>query len=115
MRIYKTTDGYAITVDLDDISLYPLEWQEMGVHDLFNKCTRTAGNSLFYMDFLRGGDWEPQRKRVVVLCRELSNIWHYVRKFQPNAYKCTLLNEDRYRLALMSWLYRFEDETENQC
>ena len=117
MNIYKSTDGYAEIVDLDDINIYPQEWQEMGVYDLFSKCMSSAGESLFYMDFLHQGygGWEPQRERVVTLCKELSEIWNYVRKFLPDAYECTLLNEDEYRLALMSWLWRFEDETENQC
>ena len=116
MRIYKSTDGYQETVDLDDKSIYPQEWREMGVCSLFSKCEAEAGISLFYMDFLHSGfDYSGQRERVVVLCEELSEIWNFVRKFQPDAYECTLLNEDEYRLALMSWLWRFEDETENQC
>jgi len=116
MDIYKTTDGYDIAVDLDDKSIYLSEWLEMNVHDFFNKCTSEAGDSLFYMDFLHPG-WGDggQRDRVIILCKELSDIWHYVRQFEPNAYRCTLVNEDEYRLALMKWLFRFEDETENQC
>ena len=102
--------------DLDDLATYPLEWKKMNVHDLFSKCMSEAGDSLFYIDFLHP-DWglSSQRKRVVVLCKELSNIWNSIRQFEPNAYTCTLLNEDEYRLALMSWLFRFQDETENQC
>jgi len=116
MNIYKTTDGYADIVDLDDLYTYPQEWRDMNVHDLFLKCMSSAGKSLFYTDFLHANiDWGSQMERVIVLCRELSDIWHYTRQFQPDAYKCTLLNENEYRLALMSWLYRFEDETENQC
>jgi len=113
MKLYTSTDGYAETVDL---SIYPQEWREMNIHDLFSKCMSSAGESLFYMDFLHCDvDWDSQRERVKVFCRELSEIWNFVRKFQPKAYKCTLLNEDEYRLALMSWLRKFEDETENQC
>lgn len=118
MDIFKTIWVPGGKVDLDDLSLYPAELREMNVHDLFNKCTREAGNSLFYMDFLHPGwDDDPggQKERVVVLCKELSEIWHYVRQFEPDAPTCTMVNEDEYRLALMKWMYRFEDETENQC
>jgi len=116
MRLYTSTDGYAETVDLDNINIYPQAWREINVHELFSQCTRIAGDSLFYMDFLHANiDYSSQRERVVVLCRELSEIWNFIRQFKPNAYKCTLLNEDEYRLALMSWRWRFEDETENQC
>ena len=117
MKLYTSTDGYATIVDLDDVNIYPQEWLEMGICDLFSKCMQEAGVSLYYMDFLHvnGISWSPQRERVIVLCKELSDIWNYVRKFQPDAYKCTMLNEDEYRLALMSWLWRFQDETENQC
>ena len=106
-----------MVVDLDDSAIYPPEWLEMNVHDLFSKCMRGAGTSLFYMDYLHSDsiDWGTQRSRVVVLCKELSQIWNKVRQFVPGAYKCTLANEDEYRLALLSWLYRFQDETENQC
>lgn len=118
MNLYTTTDGCAETVDLDDIGIYSQKWRDMNIHDLFSKCMSKAGGSLFYMDFLHSDfslSWEGQKERVATLCKELSNIWHFVRKFKPNAYKCTLLNEKEYRLALMGWLYRFEDEVENQC
>jgi hypothetical protein len=115
MKLYTTTDGYAETVDLDDTSIYPAEWQKMNVHKLFNLCEAEAGTSLFYMDFLRGGDWEPQRTRVVRLCEELARIWHFVRKWEISKERHVLVNESEYRVALMSWLYRFQDETENQC
>ena len=118
MRIYKTTDGYAEIVDLDNLNIYPHEWKDMNVHDLFSKCMEEAGTSLFYTKYLHpvwddapGGQYD----RVVVLCEELSQIWNHVRKFVPDAFRCTLANEDEYRLALMSWLWRFQDETENQC
>ena len=116
MKKYTTTDGYAETVDLDDLSIYPQEWHVMNVHDLFSKCMSEAGDSLFYMTYLHKG-WGDggQFDRVDKLCEELAIIWNVVRKFIPNAYRCTLANEDEYRLALMSWLYRFQDEVENQC
>ena len=114
--MYTTTDGYAETVDLDDLSIYPQELKDMNIHALFSKCMAEAGTSIFYIKHLHKG-WGDgcQFDRVDKLCEELVFIWHLIRKFVPNAYKCTLANEDEYRLALMSWLYRFEDETENQC
>jgi len=116
MRLYTSTDGYAETVDLDDINIYSQEWQKMDIYKLFLKCMSEAGDSLFYMDFLHANiDYSSQRKRVAILCRELSNIWHFTRQFSSDTYKYTLLNEPECRMALMSWLYRFQDETENQC
>ena len=114
MDLFKDCENK--TVNLDDMEVYSEEWKEMNVHDLFSKCMRAAGNSLFYMEFLHpdfGGG--SQQKRVESLCEELSSIWNFTRQFEPNAYKCTLINEDEYRMALMKWLYRFEDEVENQC
>jgi hypothetical protein len=114
MKLFKNFMGE--TVNLDDMSLYPEIWGKMNIHDLFSKCMREAGRSLFYMDFLhKDVSWDFQRERVNVLCEELSNIWNYVRKFERDRNKTTLFNEDEYRAALMEWLYRFKDETENQC
>jgi len=111
---FKDFEG--IEVDLDNLDIYPDEWKDMNIHELFSECMSRAGESLFYMDFLRSPiDYSDQKKKVVVLCKELADIWHSTRQFKPNAYKCTLLNESEYRLALMKWFYRFEDETENQC
>ena len=116
MKPFTSTDGYAETVDLDDLSIYSQELKDMNVHDLFSKCMAEAGTSIFYMKHLHKG-WGDggQFDRVSNMCEELVHIWEDVRKFEPNAYKCTLLNEDEYRLELMGWLYRFEDEVENQC
>lgn len=103
-------------VDLDDKDIYAPRLLSMDVHTLFLKCQQKAGESLFYMDYLHPQiNWDSQRKRVIVLCRELSDIWNFKRKFKPNVAKCTLLNEGEYRMLLLSWLWRFEDETENQC
>ena len=103
------------TVDLDERSIYPKEYLEMNVHDLFTKCEFAAGEALFYMSFLHKEFREGnQLVRVMALCEELASIWKG-RKFDPNATKCTLLNEDEYRMSLLKWFYRFEDETENLC
>ena len=105
-------------VDLDDMSFYPDSWKKMNVHELFSKCMREAGTSLFYMNFLhKKVDWESQKKRVEILCEELSNIWNYVRQYEIDETdkEKPVFNEDEYRASLMEWLYRFEDETENQC
>ncbi len=98
------------TVDLDDVGIYSDEWKCMHVHDFFSKCMRDAGRSLFYMGFLHPSDGEgSQKQRVDVLCRELSGIWH-------NARVLPVIEElDQYNLELFKWLYKFEDEVENQC
>lgn len=104
------------TVDLDDINIYPEEFKEIGVHDLFSECMDEAGNSLFYMTYLHPCFLEgTQVGRVKILCLELADIWNNEREFEPNAYKCTMTNEDEYRWLLLKWWYRFTDETENQC
>jgi hypothetical protein len=114
MDLFKNCDGEMI--NLDDMSIYSDALKVMNVHDLFSKCMDKAGHSLFYMDYLHKDiGWEDQKYRVSLLCNKLSDIWNYTRKFEPNAYRCTLLNEDEYRAALLKWLYKFEDETENQC
>ncbi len=101
-------------VDLDDLTVYPEEWREMPVHDLFYKCMREAGRSLYYMDYLhRGIEFGTQHERVDVLCKECADIWHSVR--YPNVEPDKEINEEEYRLSLMKWLYKFEDEVENQC
>ena len=112
MDLFK--DFMRETIDLDNLDVYPQEWKDISVHDLFLKCMAESGTSLFYMKFLHK-DFDSQQGRVDVLCEELAKIWHFTRQFDRDAKKCTLVNEDEYRLALMKWLYRFQDETENQC
>lgn len=103
MRKYTTTD-YAEVVDLDNLETYPQEWKDMAIQDLFYKAWGAAGRSLFYMRYFWPKElYHMQWDRVNVLCKEL--VGHDGRK---------RYSEDD-RLALMSWLYRFEDETENQC
>jgi len=104
------------TVDLDDIKIYPKKIVEMNVYDLFSECMNEAGTSLFYMAYLHT-DFSgiSQASRVETLCLELSDIWNNKRKFDPDARKCTMTNEDEYRWLLLKWWYRFTDETENQC
>ena len=103
-------------VDLDDLTTYPEELREMNVHELFSKCMNRAGRSLFYMKFLHGDiSFGGQWIRVETLCEELSDIWNNKRRFNHTTPSLTILNEDEYRLLLMKWLYRFEDEVENQC
>ena len=98
------------TINLDDVSIYPEEWKEMNIHDFFSKCMDKAGHSLFYMDFLHPSFGEgSQKQRVEVLCQELSDMWHFSRNYTSTD------DIANYRLSLMKWLYRFEDEVENQC
>jgi len=103
-------------IDLDDTDNYPEEWRNMNIHKLFSKCMKQAGSSLFYMDFLHSdSDWGLQKHRVKILCKELVKIWKEVRQYDCDTKTHILFNEEEYRLALMKWLYRFEDEVENQC
>ncbi len=106
-----------MVVDLADSAIYAPELLNMNVNDLFSKCMAEAGQSLFYMDFLHvfHDMWDTQRVRVAELCEELSDIWNNRREFDSEAKKCTMTNEDEYRKLLLSWLFRFQDETENQC
>ena len=114
MELFK--DYLGNTVDIDDISIYSDEWKEMDICSFFSKCMKEAGSSLFYMNFLHAHeDWSPQKKKVEVLCVELSDIWNYIRKIEYNSKEHIIINENEYKIALMKWLYRFEDETENQC
>jgi len=114
MELFK--DCLGNTVNLDDLSIYSDEWKEMDICSFFLKCMKEAGSSLFYMNFLHPDeDWSFQKKKVEVLCEELSNIWNYNRKIEYNSKKHTVTNENEYKLCLMKWLYRFEDEVENQC
>lgn len=104
MNSYTSTDGYGETVDLDDLSIYPQEWKDMPIHDLFYKTWGKAGRSLFYMGFFWPNEMrESQWQRVADLCKELVG-WNGKKRY-----------EEDDRLVLMSWLWRFEDETENQC
>ena len=103
MKMFKNCEGYK--VDLDDMGTYPEAWKRMDIIELFPFCMKEAGKSLFYMEYLNVDvNWGDQKKRVDILCRELVYIWQYVRK-----------HEDEYRASLLSWLYRFQDEVENQC
>ncbi len=112
----KFTDFMGEEWDLDNLDIYPVEWKNMNVHDLFTLCMQKAGESIFYMDYLHYDiDWGKQRDRVIILCKKLSDIWNKLRKFSNDSGKCVLLNEGEYRFSLMKWLWIFEDETENQC
>ena len=105
MDLFKDYEGN--TVDLDNMDIYFKEWKEINIHELFSKCMNSAGYSLFYMKYLHPGVYDEQSFRVGKLCEELVAINKYARQFGAN--------DDDYRLELMKWLYRFEDEVENQC
>ena len=101
--IYKSTyDGFE--VDLDNLETYPSEWKELDSYDLWLKSWAEAGKSLFYMQFLYTEDWGDQEFRVNKLCEELVYIREGVIKDSP-----------KNRLKMMKWLYKFQDEVENQC
>ena len=104
MDMYKSTyDGTMI--DLDDMSNYPNKWKEMDIWKLWKKAWEAAGKSLFYMKYLNPEmEGKEQWSRVHNLCIELNTIWRICKE-----------DNDVNRLIYMKWLYRFQDEVENQC
>lgn len=96
-----TIDG---TVDLDNKATYPMEWLHMSTHTLWRKSRLRAGNSLFYLQFLRSNLQSLPLMRVWKLCNDLAKLW------ADKVIEDTPAN----RLKLMKWIYRFEDEVENQ-
>lgn len=105
IRYYKDCDGKE--VDLDDLNTYSIfkEWQDKKSLELWDIGWIKAGKSLFYMDYLNSNiDWGEQRKRVSMLCIELVEMRKLVFQDSPEN-----------RLKMMNWLYRFDDEVENQC
>jgi len=102
--IYRSTyDGEE--TNLDDLEIYPNEWKELDSNSLWQLAEKEAGRSLFYMRFIwPDSDWGDQEFRVNKLCEELVEIRTGVIKDSPEN-----------RLKVMKWLYRFQDEVENQC
>ena len=101
--MYTEYDG--LIVDLDDLEIYPSEWREMLSYDLWQLAEKEAGRSLFYMRFIYPSiDYGDQEFRVNKLCEELAEI-------RVGVIDDSLEN----RLKMMKWLYRFQDEVENQC
>ena len=93
------------TVDLDDKGIYSPRRLTMKSYDLWLEAWALAGKSLFYMQFLYPEvDWAGQGMRVNELCRELA------------AMRVGLIKDSQAgRSKILAWLYRFEDEVENQC
>jgi len=102
--IYQCTDLDGKRVNLNDLSIYPQGWKDMKIHELFYYAWGEAGRSLFHMTYFwphekDGSQWFQVQK----LCQELVGLGGEKRY------------EEKDRLELMKWLYRFVDETENQC
>ncbi len=105
IRWYKDCDGEQ--VDLDDLNTYSIytKWQDKTSLELWRIGWINAGKSLFYMDYLHSDvDWGEQRKKVSRLCTELAEMRILVFKDSPEN-----------RLRMLNWLFRFDDEVENQC
>ena len=102
--MYKSTyDGSMI--DLDDTSIYDDKWKEMTTLHLWDEGIKKAGHSLFYMEYIYPDMKEgSQFVRVDDLCKELIILWKIISE-----------DTEKNRYILMKWLYRFEDEVENQC
>ncbi len=95
-------------IDLDDPASYPEEcqpWFEQDSWDLWLKAEAQAGRSLFYMlHIFPDVEWDEQYDRVAILCDELEAMRNASHDDSP-----------KQRLELIKWLFRFDDETENQC
>ena len=104
MDMYKSTyDGSKI--DLDDIDIYPKHWKEMNTYQLWNEGWTKAGRSIFYMTYIYPElRKDPQWERVHKLCHEFMILWKVVGE-----------DTEKNRHTFIKWLYRFNDEVENQC
>lgn len=103
MNIYTSTIN-GEKIDLDDIDVYEDVWKQMDISELFSSAWTAAGQSLFYMNYMDTDmKHSAQSLRVHDLCKELVG-WNGKKRY-----------EEADRLELMSWLYRFNDEVENQC
>lgn len=98
-------DYEGIEIDLNDLTIYPDCWKEKESYDLWFMAVKRAGESLFFMDYLHPDiDWGGQRIRVDKLCKELAGI------------RVSMIEDSlKNRLKIMKFLYRLEDEVENQC
>ena len=108
MKIFKNSENE--TVNLECLDIYPDYWKKMGSAEFFSLCMKEAGSSLFYMDYLYPDiDWSDQRYRVEELCKELCFMRDYFNQHSKEVHPTD------YHVSLMGWLYRFQDEVENQC
>lgn len=93
-------------IDLDNIINYPQHSQNLNLYGLWIEAWRTAGQGLFYLQFLNNGiDYSEQVIKVNKLCQELVDLNKEIQ------WEDTKEN----RLKYLKWIYRFEDETENFC
>lgn len=94
------------TIDLDDWSIYDAKLTEMESFGIWEIAASKAGGSLFYMKHLWpdvcGGN--EQYVRVSKMCNELARMFPDIKQDSKDN-----------RLKVLKWLYKFEDETENQC
>lgn len=98
-------DQFAGMVDLDDWATYPDDWKMLEPYALWRKAWTKAGESLFYMQFLHPEQGtSKQAYRVYRMCKELVDM----------RLEALLEATHASHLKVMKWLYRFENETENQ-
>jgi len=110
--LFKTFDG--VVEDLDDLSLYPEEWKKTSAWLFMIDCCDCAAKSLFYMDYYHRDIkdfYAGQKVRVLEFVEELLSLKEQMR---ANFHDKDEL-EKTFKLPLMKWRARFEDETENQC
>jgi len=96
-------------IDLDDPSVYRAPfWDDLKtVMDMRSFAWSMIGRSFVYMDYIEtweGHSWEPQRSRVVEFAKTLTSEFH-------NRAQNTEENLTWWR----KFIFKFEDEVENQC
>lgn len=102
----KFVDFEGVEHDLDDSNLYLTEHWVMNLYRLWQMAEKKAGEALFYMQFMHPpeSNWGVQAVRIHCMCRELVDMR-----------MCCLQESRENRLRLLKWLFKFEDEVENQC
>jgi len=97
--------GHNADVDLDDIKIYPKEWHDMKISELHLMIWKELGASLYYMQYFNPKvDFGSQTERVHNFC-----FWYAQER------KDHYLDTKENRLWCYKFLYRFQDEVENQC
>ena len=111
-------------VDLNDLSTYEniggyegkkgVNWVTMPFYDLHRLVWKELGSSLYYMQYHAPEIYkEYQDKPNNQNCQYA--VVDKMCKWYVNNRKRLHPNNDENRLELMKFLYRFQDEVENQC
>lgn len=108
-KMDRFIDYEDVEQDLDDLSLYPEDWKMLPLYNLWLVAEKEAGVALFYMQFLNPPEtgWGIQADQIHKMCRELVEL--------RLDCLCSPVEWSETRLKLMKWLFKFQDEVENQC